>query len=432
MRRRDPVTILIDKLSHEGRGIGRIDGKTVFVHGALPGEEVRAKILRKHPRFDEAEVVEVINPCGDRIEPRCEYFGVCGGCSLQHVDEEFQLRHKQHVLLELLQNQAHISPHRVAQPIRGPQWGYRRKARLGVKLVPKKGGVLVGFRERAKSFITDCVKCDVLDNRVGDSLAQLRALIAGLSIAGAVPQIEVALGDTRGALVVRHLKPFSKKDRSKLRQFSLDTQLDIYTQEGDLESIINIEDNSGALEYAVDDVSIGFAPADFTQVNAPINAQLVGRALAYLDLRRDDRVADLFSGVGNFTLPIARRAEFVTGFEGAAALVARGINNAQRNAQGNVRFVCTDLGEPESVAKLDLKTTTKLLLDPPRLGATAIVSSPVLGPIERVVYVSCNPTTFARDASILVRDQGFRLIETGILDMFPQTAHFESISLFER
>jgi len=432
VRRRDPVTISIEKLSHEGRGIGHINGKTVFVYGALPGEEVRAKILRKHPRYDEAEVVEVINPSGERIEPRCEYFGTCGGCNLQHVDEGFQLRYKQEVLLELLENQADIVPSRVAQPIRGPQWGYRRKARLGVKSVPKKGGVLVGFRERGKSFITDCAKCDTLDPRVGDRLPELRALISDLSIPAEVPQIEVALGDGRGALIIRHLKPLTEQDRSKLRQFATDIRLDMYTQSGGLDSVVSIDADEEILEYHVDGLSIGFAPTEFTQVNAQINVQLVERALAYLDLRDKDHVGDLFCGVGNFTLPIARRSEFATGFEGEATLVDRGVSNAQRNSQDNIRFVCTDLSEPESVANLDLKTTTKLLLDPPRTGASTVVNSPVLRAIERIVYVSCNPTTFARDASILVRNQSFRLMETGIVDMFPQTAHVESISLFER
>ena len=432
MGRTEPVEITIDNLSHEGRGVGRIDGKTVFVHGALPGERVRAKIVRKHRRFDEAEVVDVIEPSSDRIEPQCEFFGVCGGCSMQHVNEAFQLRHKQDVLIELLHHQAGIAPVRIAPPIRGPQWGYRRKARLGVKLVPKKGGVLVGFRERGKRYITDCDKCAVLDPRVGDRLLELRSLIDALSIPKEVPQIEVALSDDAGALIVRHLKPLSDQDHDALRCFASRTKLSVFTQSGGLDSVVHIDGEAHTLEYCIDGFSIAFAPAEFTQVNGHINEKMVARALDYLEPGAHDRVVDLFCGIGNFTLPLARRAAFVTGVEGEAALVKRATSNARRNDQMNTRFVCADLDGPKAIEALKLTDATKLLLDPPRTGARAVMDAFPLEKITRLVYVSCNPVTFARDASLLVQDRGYRLVETGILDMFPQTAHVESISLFEQ
>ncbi len=431
-RRAEPVAITIDNLSHEGRGVGRIDGKTVFVHGALPGERVRAKLVRKHPRFDEAETVDVIESSSDRIEPRCEYFGVCGGCSMQHVDEAFQLRHKQDVLIELLHHHAGIAPDRTALPIRGPQWGYRRKARLGVRSVPKKGGVLVGFRERGKSYITDCAHCAVLDPRIGERLLELRALIGSLSIPGDVPQIEVALSDAMGAVVVRHLKPLNDPDVVALQRFASGTGLAVFTQSAGLDSVINIDGSVDTLDYRVDGLSIAFAPAEFTQINASINEQMVARALDYLDLEPQDRVVDLFCGIGNFTLPIACRATSVTGVEGDAALVARATSNARRNEQTNTRFLCADLNRADALAALSLTDTTKLLLDPPRTGAFEVLNAFPLNHVTRLVYVSCNPVTFARDASLLTQKRGFRLVETGILDMFPQTAHAESISLFER
>ena len=432
MGRKEPVEITIDKLSHEGRGVGRIDGKTVFVHGALPGERVHAKIVRKHPRFDEAEVVDVIESSTDRIEPHCEFFGVCGGCSMQHVDEAFQLQHKQDVLIELLHHHAGVAPVRIAPPIRGPQWGYRRKARLGVKSVPKKGGVLVGFRERGKSYITDCDKCAVLDPRVGDRFLELRSLINGLSIPTEVPQIEVALSDDAGALIVRHLKPLRDQDHDALRRFASGTELAVFTQSGGVDSVVHIDGETKTLEYRVDGFSITFAPEEFTQVNADINEKMVARAMDYLEPGTHDRMVDLFCGIGNFTLPLARRAAFVTGVEGEAALVARATSNARRNEQMNTEFLCADLDRPGAIEALKLTDATKLLLDPPRTGARAVMEAFPLDRITRLVYVSCNPVTFARDASLLVQDRGYRLVETGILDMFPHTAHVESISLFER
>jgi len=426
------VEVSIDNLSHEGRGVGRINGKTVFVFGALPGERVHARILRKRGRFDEAEVVEVLQASGDRIVPRCAYFGVCGGCSMQHVGEAYQLRHKQGVLIELLRHQAGITPRRIADPIRGPQWGYRRKVRLGVKSVPKKGGVLVGFRERAKPYIADSARCDILEPRVGDRLLELRALIENLSISANVPQIEVALGDDCGALVVRHLAALGENDLDRLRCFASESGLSIYLQSGGPNSIVGTGNEEESLHYTVDGLSLAFTPTDFTQVNADINELMVMRALDYLELEPHDQVADLFCGIGNFSLPMARRAGQVRGAEGDERLVDRARMNALSNGLSNVEFEVMDLARADAIPALELHKVTKVLLDPPRTGALILLQSGVFDAVSRLVYVSCNPVTFARDAAVLIRDHGFNLSETGILDMFPQTAHVESISFFER
>lgn len=409
-----------------------MDGKTVFVHGALPGERVVARIDRRRGRFDEASVVEVLEPAAERVEPRCAAYGVCGGCSLQHTGEAVQLRHKQAVLLELLEHQGGIAPLRVAAPLRGPQFGYRRKARLGVKLVERKGGVLVGFRERGKPYITDCSACEVLDPRVGQRLAELRELIGALSIPARVPQIEVALGDAAGALVFRHLDPLSGTDHALLRAFGERSGLDIYLQPGGVDSVAPLTPAPRPLDYRIDDVLIRFHPSDFTQVNAEINTAMVGRALEHLAPGPDHVVLDLFCGLGNFSLPMARRAGAVRGIEGDAALVERAAENARNNAILNADFGAADLADPDAVAAIDMTDVTHMLLDPPRSGAAVVLETLPLGGVQRIVYVSCNPVTFARDAGVLCGELGFRLVETGILDMFPQTAHVESLSLFER
>ena len=420
----------INTLSHEGRGVGRVNGKTIFVHGALPGERVLARISRRRGRFDEAETVAVIEASEARIEPACPHFGICGGCSLQHMSEDHQLRHKQDVLLELLEHHAGCQPQKIAQPIRGPQWKYRRKARLGVKLVAAKGGIIIGFRERAKPYVTDCSSCDILDPRVGEYLPALRALIQSLSIAARIPQIEIALADETAALIVRHLDPLGDGDRVALSDFAISEKFDIYLQSGGPETIVPLSGIAAPLVYHVDDLDMHFGPNDFIQVNAAVNEQLVTRALEYMQPQADDCVADLFCGVGNFSLPLARSAAEVIGIEGDPALIERAEYNARINHLNNCDFRTADLADPTTIAALVLGRTNKLLLDPPRTGAAELIEGLKLGSVERLVYVSCNPVTFARDAAMLHQRHGFRLLECGILDMFPQTAHFESISLF--
>ena len=433
---RSPAELLsfeIDNLSHEGRGVARHDGKTVFVHGALAGEMVTARVLRKHGRFDEAETIAVLRAAEARVTPRCPHYGVCGGCSFQHAAEGLQLQHKQGVLLELLRHQGGLAPRRVADPIRSPQWGYRRKARLGVKYVTKKGGVLVGFRERAKPYVAECQQCDILDLRVSAAIPALRTLIQGLSIRDRLPQIEVAVGDTQVALVLRHLAPLTPDDHTALVDYAARSGFIVLLQSGGYDTIATLAGHAPApLTYRVENETIGFLPTDFTQVNPYINSQMVARALAHLEPSASDTVVDLFCGVGNFTLPVARRAGQVTGIEGEAGLVARARANAQHNGLSNIEFAVANLEDAAAVAALSLASADKLLLDPPRAGALTLLEGLRFDQCQRLVYVSCSPVTFARDAAVLVARHGFSLIETGILDMFPNTAHVESLSLFVR
>jgi 23S rRNA (uracil1939-C5)-methyltransferase len=327
---------------------------------------------------------------------------------------------------------AGVAPETVMAPVRGPQWGYRRKARLGVKQVPKKGGVIVGFRERASPYITDCQTCDVLDPRIGQRLPILRELIATLSIPDRIPQLELALTDARVVIVLRHLAPLTADDRDRLATFGVEHDVEFYLQSGGHDSIEPLLGAARALEYCVDELVFAFHPLDFTQVNAAINQRMVAIALAHLDPHADDHVVDLFCGIGNFTLPLARRAGLVTGIEGEAALIDRARTNANANGLHNCTFLVADLALPERYRAIMPGGATKLLLDPPRTGALAVVENLDFGAIERVVYVSCNPVTLARDAAVLIGRHGYRLRETGILDMFPHTSHVESISIFDR
>jgi 23S rRNA (uracil1939-C5)-methyltransferase len=426
---------VIESSSHDGRGVARIDGKATFVHGALPGERVRLRVVRHHRNFDEAEAEAVLEPSADRVEPACPRFGVCGGCSLQHVAPVAQIESKQQALLDALRHIGHLEPERVFAPIVGSSpWGYRRKARLGVKYVGKKGKVLVGFRERSSSFVTDTERCPVLHPRVGEALAALAALIGSLDIRERVPQVEVAMGDERCILVFRVLAPPSAGDAERLRSFGAAHGFVVYLQEGGLDSIRPLDPPGVQLTYALPefDVELEFRPGDFTQVNFEVNRLMVARAVELLRPQPQERVLDLFCGLGNFTLPLARRAAEVVGVEGEAGLVARARANALRNGIGNARFYTANL-----YAALDAEPWLRerfeaALLDPPRTGAVEVLPLlPRLG-VERLVYVSCYPGTLARDAAELVQRHGYRLVGAGAMDMFPHTAHVESIAVFQR
>ena len=426
---------VIESSSHDGRGVARIDGKATFVHGALPGERVRLRVVRHHRNFDEAEAEAVLEPSADRVEPACPRFGVCGGCSLQHVAPVAQIESKQQALLDALRHIGHLEPERIFAPIVGSSpWGYRRKARLGVKYVGKKGKVLVGFRERSSSFVTDTERCPVLHPRVGEALTALATQIGSLDIRERVPQVEVAMGDERCILVFRVLAPPSAGDAERLRSFGAAHGFVVYLQEGGLDSIRPLDPPGVQLTYALPefDVELEFRPGDFTQVNFEVNRLMVARAVELLRPQPQERVLDLFCGLGNFTLPLARRAAEVVGVEGEAGLVARARANALRNGIGNARFYTANL-----YAALDAEPWLRerfeaALLDPPRTGAVEVLPLlPRLG-VERLVYVSCYPGTLARDAAELVQRHGYRLVGAGAMDMFPHTAHVESIAVFQR
>lgn len=431
----DPVRAVIESLTHEGRGVTRVEGKTVFVDGALAGEEVMFRYLRRRRSYDEGQVVEVVQAAPERVTPRCAHFGVCGGCSLQHLAPAAQIRTKQQVLLDDLTRLGRVAPERVLEPITGPVWEYRRRARLGVKYVRKKGRVLVGFRERGRPYLAELERCEVLDARVGPHLAALGELIQGLSAYERIAQIEVALGDTEGALVFRNLDPLSATDEAALKAFGQTHGLQIWIQPGGPQTATALWPEAPRLSYALPNhaAEIEFLPTDFTQVNADINRAMVDRALELLAPEPQERVLELFAGLGNFTIPLARQAGQVVAVEGEGGLVARARENAVRNEVTNIEHHVADL----AAAVADLPWLRRqqydaVLLDPPRTGAEAVLAPVARTGARRLVYVSCNPATLARDAGELVHAHGFSLRAAGVMDMFPHTAHVESIALFER
>lgn len=421
-------------LSHDGRGVARVEGKTVFVAGALPGERVRARRTQRHRHFDEAKVEEILVRSPDRIEPRCPHFGLCGGCSLQHLPAAKQIEAKQRVLAENFERIGKVSPHRWLEPLSGEPWGYRRKGRLSVKWVAKKDKALVGFREDNPRFVADLAECHTVLPEIGLRLADLGALVGSLEARREIAQIEFAAGDEAVALTFRHLQPLSDADRAALAAFGQAHGLAILLQPGGPDSVVALWPQEIPLSFRIPeyDLDIAFRPLDFIQVNAGMNRRMIAHALALLEPGSGDSVLDLFCGLGNFTLPIARFAGRVTGVEGEAALVVRSRANAERNGIGNVEFHAADLAADQREAPWARAHHDKLLLDPPRSGAAAVLDYLPRKGCDRVVYVSCHPGSLARDAGTLVERHGFRLVAAGVMDMFPHTAHVESIALFER
>ncbi|MGB5734025.1 MAG: 23S rRNA (uracil(1939)-C(5))-methyltransferase RlmD, partial [Thiohalocapsa sp.] len=396
----DPVEARIESLTHDGRGLTHIDGKAVFVHGALAGERVVVRYTRVQRRYDEGIVTEVLEPAAERVAPRCASFGICGGCSLQHMDPAAQIAAKQAILADVLRRIGKVEPERWLEPLAAEDWGYRRKARLGVRWVAKKGRVLVGFRERGSAFVTDITGCDVLHPSVGDQLPALARLIERLSIRERVPQIEVAMGDGPVVLVFRVLDPPSDADVALLQAFAAETGFHLYLQDGGVETVEPLTGQGTELRYSLPNhlVHIDLDPLDFTQVNLELNRLMVDRALDLLDLQPDDRVLDLFCGLGNFTLPLARRARTVVGVEGDEGLVQRARRNAERNAIDNASFHSADLYGDIEQAPWRREHFDKALIDPPRSGALEVLDLLAQSGANRLVYVSCYPSTLARDA----------------------------------
>ena len=439
-----PFVADIVDLSHDGRGVARrpeghpAAGKTVFVSGALPGEQVLARQTRRSRHFEEAQVVEVLAASPERVPPRCVHFGTCGGCALQHLDEERQIHAKQRTLLENLERIGHVAPETVLPPLVDAAWGYRRKGRFSVRRVEKKGKTLVGFREQDPRFVADLSECHTVVPAIGERIGALSALIDSLQVRNEIPQVEFIVGDATGdhcgvALVFRHLAPLGDADHAKLEAFAREHRFAVFLQPGGIDSVHPLWPADPQLAFRLPrwDVTLGFRPLDFIQVNAGLNEHMIARTLALLDVQPDDRVLDLFCGLGNFTLPLARVAREVVGVEGDAGLVARARDNAARNALANAQFHAADLaqdlrGEPWMRAGFD-----RLLLDPPRSGADAVLKQLPLGGLRRIVFVSCDPGSLARDAGYLVRERGWKLRAAGVMDMFPHTAHVESIAMFE-
>ncbi|MCE7950846.1 MAG: 23S rRNA (uracil(1939)-C(5))-methyltransferase RlmD [Xanthomonadales bacterium PRO7] len=424
----------ITDLSHDGRGVAHVNGKAVFVAGALAGERVRARFSGKHRHYDEAVVEEVLHASPDRVIPRCAHFGVCGGCALQHLKPEAQIAAKQRVLLENLERIGKVVPMSILPPLTDSPWGYRRKARLSVKFVEKKGRVLVGFRESNGRYVADIARCEVLIPAVGEHIADIATLIETLDGKRDIPQIEVAIGDDIAALVFRHLHPLSERDQATLIEFAKTHALAIFSQSGGIDSVAPLSLVDAQLTFRLPkyDVELEFKPLDFVQVNAGMNRAMIDHALGLLDPQPADRVLDLFCGLGNFTLPLARRAAQVTGVEGEAGLVRRAGENAQRNGIANAQFIAADLAADQRDAPWAKSDYDLLLLDPPRSGAEAVLEYLPRKSTRRVVYVSCHPGSLARDAGTLVNRHGFMLRAAGAMDMFPHTAHVESIAVFDR
>ena len=430
----EPLFASVESLSHEGRGIARINGKTVFIDGALPGEQVRFLYTRKRGQFDEGRTVEVLEPSSLRVAPRCRHYGLCGGCSLMHLDGREQILHKQSVLLEQLRHLGGVEPERILPPLSASTWGYRRKARLGVKYVAGKEKVLVGFREKFSSFIADIDSCEVLHPYVGEVIGQLKELVRELSVYRQVPQLEVAVSDSIAVVVIRHLARLTDNDKRILADFAAQRPVRFYLQPGGLHSVHSLSGEDGEnLYYRLDnhDITMEFSPTDFTQVNFELNALLVDRVIELLEPGAADTVLDLFCGLGNFTLPLARYAKQATGLEGSEQLVFRAQKNARKNGLANAGFGVCNLAQSDAGSVIPGYAYNKVLLDPPRSGAREIIEQLDLERVEKLVYVSCNPATLARDAGILAGPGGLNLKAAGVMDMFPHTSHVESIALFE-
>lgn len=435
----EPVRCEVEKLSHDGRGIARQDGKILFVDGALPGETVMAKVVSSRSKFDELRTLEVLESAPDRQTPPCEFADLCGGCSLQHMSSDAQIRFKEDTLREQFAHFGGIEPEEWIAPIRPDSTlAYRRKARMGVRYVKARESVLVGFREKRNSFLTDIDRCVVLDPRIGERIVPLRELLHSMDAYARIPQVEIACGDDTAAMVFRNMDELNNGDREKLIAFGQAHELHIYLQPKGPDTVHRIWPESTGrqderLSYRLDafELTMKFHPMDFTQVNADINKAMVHRAVEWLDVQPGERVLDLFCGLGNFTLPLARRGGQVIGVEGDDAMVVRGRENAELNGLTNVAFHGADLHGDFTGQSWAQEGFDKILIDPPRSGAEEICKYLTAFGAKTIVYVSCNPATLARDAGVMARN-GYRLVRAGVMDMFPHTTHVESIALFER
>ncbi len=434
---RTPFQTDILDLSHDGRGVARRDGeggKVTFITGALPGEVVTAEPTARNRHFDEARTLEVLQPSPQRVTPRCPHFGVCAGCVLQHLEESQQIVAKQRVLMDNLTRIGHVSPGTVLPPLVGQSWGYRRKGRFSVRRVEKKDKTLVGFREQDPRFVADLSQCLTVIPEIGSKVGAMATFIETLDGKRDIPQIEFIAGDDAIMLTIRHMQPLSEADRAAWTAFGQEHGFAISLQPGGVESVQPLWPVEVPLSFKLApwDVELAFRPLDFIQVNASLNVKMIALALELLDAGPDERVLDLFCGLGNFTLPLARTVREVVGVEGDAGLVARAKDNAVRNGLDNAQFFAADLTQDQRQTPWMRQGFDKLLLDPPRSGAIEVLQQLPLKQFKRIVYVSCHPGSLARDAGYLVNEQGFTLVSAGAMDMFPHTAHVESIAVFEK
>ena len=431
-----PSHATIEALNHEGRGITHLNGKTTFVHGALPNEDIIFKYTKIHSSFDEGETLKVLTSSPNRATPKCPHYDICGACSLQHLNSNMQIKHKQQVLLEQLQHFGQTQPQEILSPITGPIWGYRHKARLGVRFVTKKNKLLIGFRERNGRFIADINNCEILNSKVGKKIHLLQQELSKIKHFNSLPQIEIAISDSQTALIIRHLQPLSADEQKQLCSFAKQYDFDIYLQPKGIDTIHKIwpTDANPLLSYKIpaQNIELFFHPADFIQINPIINQQMIETAIKLLEPNHDDEILDLFCGLGNFTLSIAKYCKKITAIEISDEMVNRAYTNAKHNHITNAEFFSANLAKDISKQSWAKIKFNKILLDPPRSGALEIIKYfPKLNP-QKIVYVSCNPATLARDAKCLIHEQNFILQKVGIMDMFPHTSHVESIALFTK
>jgi 23S rRNA (uracil1939-C5)-methyltransferase len=426
----------VESLDYEGRGVARVEGKTIFIEGALPGERVEFETFRRKPTYERAQAIRILRASPFRVDPRCASFGVCGGCSMQHLEPRAQVAAKQRVLEDNLLRIGKVRAETLLAPIHGPTWEYRHRARFGARYVPGKNTALVGFRERKRSYIADMAACEVVPARISALLLPLRTLINGMSIRERMPQVELAIGDEVDTLTFRNLEPLTPADEAALRQFADAHGVQVFMQPGGPDTVAMLHPRGAPpLEYRLPefDLVFPFNPTEFTQVNPAINRVLVRRAVALLDPRPGERVGDMFCGLGNFSLALARRGAQVFGIEGSTVLVERARENAERNALGErCAFEVADLFKTTPESWNALGRFDKLLIDPPRDGAMELAKALGTEGPKRVVYVSCNPATLARDAEVMVHVNGYRLMAAGVVNMFPHTSHVESMAMFER
>ena len=429
--------VIVESLDQEGRGIAHADGKVIFIEGALTGERVTYSSYRKKPSFEMAQVTNILKPSFMRVQPKCIHFGVCGGCSMQHLEVRAQVAVKQRILEDNLARIGKVKPETILRPIHGLPWGYRQRARLSVRHVLKKGKTLVGFHEKRNSYVADMSRCEILPPKISGLIPLLAQLIEELSIRERLPQIEVACCENVDVLVLRIMEPLTTGDEAMLRAFADAHDIQFWLQTKGPETVVPFHPlNAPPLTYTLPEfgIEMPFAPTEFTQVNSEMNRAMVHRALHLLDPQPGERIADFFCGLGNFTLPIARRGARVLGIEGSAALVKRAMQNAAHNGlSGNTEYNVMNLFDMDEVALARLGSFDKWLIDPPRDGAMELVKAitPETAP-KRIVYVSCNPATLARDAEVLVHTHGYALKAAGVMNMFPQTSHVESIAVFEK
>ncbi len=431
----EAVKVTIESLAHDGRGVAHVDGKVVFIDEALPGEELEFIYTDSRKDYAEGRVETLFTRAPERVDAKCEHFGKCGGCSFQHVEDAAQISFKQALLVDQFQRIGKVTIPEIWEPLTGPHWGYRQKARMGVKHVAKKGRVLVGFRERRNQFLAEIESCKVMNPIVGEKLMALSEMIGKLTIKDKIPQIEVAIGDEDCVLAFRVLEPATAEDKEIMRAFGHEHKISLCLQSKGPDTIVPIEGEPEVmLTYSLPDqgVHFRFKPAMFTQVNYEINRKMINRVMQEMDFNENDRVLDLFCGLGNFTLPIATKAGHVVGVEGDQPLVNHAKDNAQLNNLTNVEFFAADLSKDVSGQAWAQQSYNKVMLDPSRAGASDVLPNLKKWNPELIMYVSCNPSTLARDAGILVNEMGYTLVKAGVMDMFPQTGHVESIALFRK